>query len=258
MLQALITSVFAIIVVFGFNAFIGRVTGVDSEEQAAKMGEAVMVVFVLYLVLTALFGSNIQAVGVPFVDKLEQYPGLLSFFQADLGGFVIECASLISLVFVINLVSQFIPSSFGGGTFAGQAVRSIALVMIGLGVNHYLLEAVSGVPLFQWALTVLQCFLSGAAILITPAMVIGKMLGVSSDSGIVSFLVKKLPETKLGKALSSAATNSLLIVFVIMLIESQFGGISGMVAGLPAIINMVAVIGMMLIGYRILFKSMFK
>lgn len=117
---------------------------------------------------------------------------------------------------------------------------------------------VQGTPVFEWALTALQCFLSGAALLITPAMVIGRMIGVSSDSGIVSFLVEKLPETGVGKALSSAATNSLLLVFVIMMCESQFGPLASYISLAPTLVNLLAPLILMLGAYRILFKTMLK
>lgn len=258
MVGALTTSIVMVVAVVAINAIIGRALGVDSAEGSSKVFEAVLIIFILYLVLVSLFGSNLEAAGVPFLHELERYSGLSEFFSQDPGGFVIECAKLISLVFVINLVSQLVPSSLGGEGLGGQALRSFVLVLAGLFVNHYVLVAVQGTPAFEWALTALQCFLSGAALLITPAMVIGRMIGVSPDSGIVSFLVEKLPETGVGKALSSAATNSLLLVFVIMMCESQFGPLASYISLTPTLVNLLAPLILMFGAYRILFKTMLK
>ena len=93
--------------------------------------------------------------------------------------------------------------------------------------------------------------------MVVPAQIVGRLAGISPESGFVSFLVDKLPETKLGKALSSAATNSLIMVFVIMVFESQFGPLSSMLAAAPTVIYTIGIILIMLIGYRIIIKSFF-
>ncbi len=43
---------------------------------------------------------------------------------------------------------------------------------------------------FQWAVTALQCFLSGTALVMTPAMLLGNLLGLNPNSEWVSFLIK--------------------------------------------------------------------
>lgn len=257
MVQALIMSVTMVVLVLALNAFFGRVAGVDSAEGASKVLEAAIIVFILYIVIVALFGSNLDSVGVPFLHVIEKGMGLSQFFNSDLGGFALECAKLISLVFVITLCSQYLPSGFGGDGLSGQLLRSIVLVMIGVVINHYVLTAAQDAPLFEWAVVALQCLLSGAALMVVPAQIVGRLAGISPESGFVSFLVDKLPETKLGKALSSAATNSLIMVFVIMVFESQFGPLSSMLAAAPTVIYTIGIILIMLIGYRIIIKSFF-
>ena len=40
--------------------------------------------------------------------------------------------------------------------------------------------------IYQWALTTLQCVIFGTAIIITPTMYIGQLLGISPDNAILS------------------------------------------------------------------------
>lgn len=257
MFQVLTMSVAMIVALIALNAFLGGVAGVDSG-GSEKVFEAIIIIVLLYIVMIALFGSNMSSLGVPFLEVLGQYQGISDLFHRNLPLFILECAGLISLVFIINLVSQFVPSTLGGSGLSGQILRSVVLVALGLTVNHYVLGIVSDMPLFQWALTILECFISSAALLVTPAMVLGKLLGVSSESGLVSFLIEELPKTKVGAAMSSAATNSLLLVCVVMLFESQFGNLQSMLLGVPLLINAIGPIVIMLIAYRLMIKSLFK
>lgn len=111
---------------------------------------------------------------------------------------------------------------------------------------------------FSWVLTALQCFLSGTALAMTPAMLIGNLLQLDPQNGVVSFLVKKLPQTKIGKAMSTAATNSIILIFVIMIFESQFGSVGDLMSQVPVLISLFAPLLIMIIGIRLMIKSVTK
>ena len=147
---------------------------------------------------------------------------------------------------------------FGGAGITGKIIRSIVLVLVGVIANNYFLAIMKKSVFFSWALTALQCFLSGTALAMTPAMLIGNLLQLDPQSSVVSFLVKKLPQTKIGKAMSTAATNSIVLVFVIMIFESQYGSIGDFMSQVPALISLFAPLFIMLIGIRLMIKSVTK
>lgn len=93
---------------------------------------------------------------------------------------------------------------------------------------------------------------------LTPAIIIGKILQLDPKSEVVSFLVKKLPQTKVGKSMSAATSNAILFVLVILIFESQFGNISDFISQVPMLISLVAPIFIMLIGIRLMIKSVTK
>ena len=196
--------------------------------------------------------------GIPFVDQLDNYSSITFMFKDSPGIFILECTELISLTFVISLISSFIPSGFGGDGFTGKVIRSVVLVLIGVVANNYFLALMKQTVFFSWALVALQCFLSGTALVMTPAMLIGNLLQLDPESNIVSFLVKKLPQTKIGKALSTAATNSILLLFVIMIFESQFGSIGAFMSQIPALISLFAPTIIVIIGIRLVVKAVTK
>lgn len=258
MIQIIVLSAALIITLLILNSFLNRICGFDSAGDYGKVLEGTLTIGILYLVVMSLFGNSLMPDGIPFVDRMDSYTSLTEMFKNNLPVFVIECAELISLTFIISLISNLIPDTFGGNGITGKILRSIALVLIGLIANNYFLSLMEKTIFFSWAITALQCFLSGTALLMTPAMLIGNLLNLNPDSEIVSFLIKKLPQTKIGTALSTAASNSLLFIFVIMLFESQYGGINAFMNQIPAIISLFAPIVIIIIGIGLAIKSVTK
>lgn len=258
LIQIIILSGVLVILLMIFNAFLNHICGYDSSGEYGKVLEGTLTIAILYLVIIALFGNNLMPDGIPFVDKMDNYLSLTDMFRNSLSVFVMECAELISLTFIISLVSSFIPSTFGGSGITGKTIRSIVLVLVGVVANNYFLSLMEKTIFFSWAITALQCFLSGTALVMTPAMLIGNLLKLNPDSEIISFLIKKLPQTKIGKAMSTAASNSIVLVFVIMIFESQYGSMTALVNQVPALISLFAPIIIMIMGIRLMIKSVTK
>lgn len=258
MVQAIILSGILVITLLILNSFLDSICGFDSSGNHGKVLEATLTIAILYLFIIGLFGNQLMPDGIPFVDQLSNYPSLTLMFQNKPSIFVLECVELISLTFVISLITSFIPSSFGGSGITGKILRSIVLVLVGVIANNYFLAAMKQTVFFSWAVVALQCFLSGTALAITPAAVIGSLLHLHPKNQIVSFLVEKLPQTKIGKSLSTAATNSIMLVFVIMIFESQYGSIGNLVSQAPALISLFAPLVGMILGMRLMVKSVVK
>lgn len=258
MIQVIILSGGLVVLLLILNSFLNSVCGLDSSGNHGKVLEGTLTITILYLVIITLFGNQLMPDGIPFVDQLDDYSSLTFMFRVSPSIFILECAELISLTFVISLISSFIPSGFGGAGITGKIIRSIVLVLVGVIANNYFLAIMKKSVFFSWALTALQCFLSGTALAMTPAMLIGNLLQLDPQSSVVSILVKKLPQTKIGKAMSTAATNSIVLVFVIMIFESQYGSIGDFMSQVPALISLFAPLFIMLIGIRLMIKSVTK
>ncbi len=258
MIQIIVMSVILVVLLILLNSFLDYICGIDSSGNHGKVLEGTLTIVILYFVIISLFGNQLISVGIPFVDQLDHYSSLMFMFEERPTVFVFECAELISLTFVISLISSYIPSTFGGNGITGAVVRGIVLVLIGIVANNYFLSLVKKTDLFSWALTALQCFFSGTALVLTPAAIIGKMLRLNPESEVVSFLITKLPQTKVGKAMSTAASNAILLVFVIMIFESQFGSIGNFVSQVPVLLSLFAPLLIMLMGIRLMIKSVTK
>lgn len=255
MLQLMILSSILIVSLLLFNSFLSCVCGLDSTGEYKNVLEGSLTIGILYLLIIGLFGSSMELKGIPFVDKLDSYGSLTELFHSSINVFVLECAELISLTFIISLISNLIPNSFGGSSFTGKVIRSIIVALVGLIANNYFLALAQKTIFFSWAIIALQCFFSGVSLFLTPTILLGRLLHLDPESNIISFLVKNLPQTKIGKSISTATTNSIILLFVIMIFESQFGGLSSWLNQLPSFISLFAPIVFMLIGIRLMIKS---
>ncbi len=258
MAQILVLSCGLIVAIIIINTFFSHISGIESEGQFGSVVEGILAIIILYVCIIELFGSDLSLTGIPFMGKLEEYKSIIEMYKRDMGGFAVECAKLISLTFVISLLSNIVSSSWGGNGYTGKIIRSIILVLGGLIANSYLLTIIQKTVLFDWSITALQCFFSGTALVLTPAMVLGKILGLDPKSSVVSFLVKKLPQTKIGKSISTATSDSLLFIFALMIFESQFGSLSTALQEVPVFISMLAPIIFITLGIKIMLKLISK
>lgn len=258
LIQVIVFSAILVILLLILNSFLNYICGVNTSGNHGKVLEGALTIAILYFVIISLFGNHLISDGIPFIDQLDYYSSLSIMFREKPTVFVFECAELISLTFIISLISSYIPSGFGGNGITGTVIRGIVLVLIGVIVNNYIISLVKESALFSWALTAIQCFFSGTAMVLTPAIIIGKILQLDPKSEVVSFLVKKLPQTKVGKSMSAATSNAILFVLVILIFESQFGNISDFISQVPMLISLVAPIFIMLIGIRLMIKSVTK
>lgn len=256
MMEALALSLSLVLALFLINSFLSKVGG--GEAGFENVMEGTLAIVFLYLVVISLAGRDNMVVGLPFIDRLSGNMSLTDFGRLEPGLFILECAELISLTFLISYLSQLVPSSFGGSGFTGKTIRNVVLVLLGVAVNHYFLTLMEQTPVYAWAITALQCFIAGTALTVTPAMFIGGLLHMSPQSKPVAFLVEKLPQTKAGKALSTAASNSLVLVFTMMAFESMFGGIASAADRLPAIISLFAPFVLIVLGIRLALRSVLR
>ena len=255
MIRVIVSSCVLIITLLILNALFDSISGTGTNGEFGKVIEGTTTIVFLYFVIIGMFGSDLAIQGLPFVDKLDSYKSLTMMFKDRTFLFVIECAELISLTFVISFVSNVIPTGFGGSAYTGKIMRSIAVALIGVLINHYFISVIKKTVFFQYGMDALHCFFAGTSLVLTPAMLIGRLLDLDPESKIVAFLVKQLPQTKVGKALSTSTTNSLVFVFSIMIFESQFGNLSDVLQQVPSIISLFAPIVIMIMGFRIMFKA---
>lgn len=255
MTELIIMNGVLILTITIINAVMKNAFGVSGYD---KVMEGSITVIILYAVLLALFGDVLSIAGLPFVDQMDYYKTISRIFHEDIWLFIRECAELVSLTFVISFVSQAIPSGWSGTALTGKIIRSMIVVLIGVIINNYFYLMLQKTIFFSWAVNALQCFFLGTALLVTPAMILGNALHVTTNNALVTFLVQKLPQTKVGKAVSTSVTNSLVLIGVIMIFENQFGSLGGVLNEMPSIVYLIFGIGVLGFILRFMISMLMK
>ena len=247
--------VLSLVVIDGVLAY---VTGEDNRGNRILSG--FFTILILYFVILAIMGtgseSGFVSDGIPFVAFMDKDTTLLSIMHNNFSLFITETAELITLLFLISFIEKILPTSSSNISF--MIISRTILVLVGILANCFLISFIYAFPTYRMILTIIQCILSGAALILTPIMMVGKVLGISSNITPLSFIIDELADTAVGRALVSAVTRTAILMIGLMFYESHFGPISGILNFGIQIVYMIGPIVIMCIGISIMVKSMFK
>ena len=250
MIKLIIFIGILILFVVGIDAL--KMYALGETGQSNQIASGLYTVFFLYIIIVGIISSGAEhgliSDGIPFVTIMGKDTTLISIMHDHLGLFVSETAELISLMFLISVVERIIPVN--NKNISIMIVSRLIIVLVGIIANSFIVSLVIANDIYQWGLTCLQCLISGTTIIVSPAMLIGKLLGVDPDNPIIKYVVKKLPETAIGKGMSAAVTRSAVLLVGTMVLESQSGplygilevGLNLLIAFLPIIVSIITLI----------------
>lgn len=256
MATLLTTCVILLFVLLLFNGVIDAATGAGKVNFYGVIEGTITVVFLYWVIISCYGMGSVNYNGIPFMDKLETYGSISNMFHEGMPDFLLECTELISMTFLMALISRLVPAGFGGTGITRSLIRSVVIVLAGILFNQAVLSVAEKNEIFGWAVTALRCFLTGGALLITPAVLIGSLLHLNSNSAVVLYLLEQLPQTAIGRAFSTAVTNSLVLVFSIMLVESQFGSLLSIVSGASQLIALGGVFVLIALGIKLITRTL--
>ncbi len=258
MLSLLVCLGAMVLILVVFDGAMSYVTG--EINRGDRIISGFITILILYAVIMGIMGSGTDngfiSDGIPFVSSMNRDTTLTSIFHDNLGLFVKETAELISLLFLISFIEKVIPTS--DVNISMMIVSRVILVLVGVLANCIIMSFVYENEIFKWALIILQCTLSGAVIVVTPTMLIGRLLGVNPSNTALAFAIEQLPDTVVGQAFTAALSRSAVLLLGLMILESQAGPLSGMLSLGIQLVNAIAPIVISCIGISIMLKTMFK
>lgn len=127
MIQCILTCLALIILLIFVNLGISHLCGTDTSGQFKTALEGALTIFLLYLLLLTLLNHTSFAQGIPFAGKIEVYGSLTQLFHADFLVFVLECTKLISLTFLIAILSGIFTNFLPGASFGIKFIKNIGL-----------------------------------------------------------------------------------------------------------------------------------
>lgn len=254
LLVDMVVMILAVVTIDGITAY---VTG--EQNKGNRIISSLITITLLYMVIVGMMGSSSSGFisdGIPFASVIDKKTALVDLMHNDLWTFVKETAELISLCFLISFIERVLPVE--NSNISVMITSRIILVLAGIICNSMVVSLVYENEIYQWALTILQCLLSGTAIVLPPAAMIGRIVGLDSDNPIVSYILEQLQGSAFGQALSSSVSRAAVLIFGLMLIEKQFGTLYGMLNIGTQVISAFAPIVVICIGISIAIKSLFK
>lgn len=258
MLSLLICLVSMVLLLVVFDGIMAYVTG--ETNKGNKIISSFITILILYSVVIYIIGNGANggfiSNGIPFASIMSKDTMLITIMHEQLGSFVIETSKLISLVFFISFIEKLLPVN--NTNISLMITSRVILVLVGIIVNCFVISFVYESQIYQWALTTLQCVISGTAIIITPTMYIGQLLGISPDNAILSYAIDQLPHTAIRQAFTSAVSRTAVLMLGLMIFESECGSLSGILSLGIQLIYAIAPIIITCIGISIVIKSIFK
>lgn len=257
MLSLLVCLGIMVLCLVVFDGAMAYVTG--EVNKGDRIISSFITIIILYAVIMGIMSSGTEngfiSDGIPFVSIMDKDTTLTSIMHEHLGVFVAETAELISLFFLISFIEKFLPKS--NSNISLMITSRLILVLVGVLVNCFVVSFVYESQIYKWALTTLQCVLSGVAIVVTPTMLIGQLLGMNPSNTALAYAIDQLPHTAVGQAFTSAVSRTTVLMLGLMIFESQCGPLSGMLNFGIQLVYAIAPIIIACIGISIMLKSIF-
>lgn len=259
MLQMLLTLCLMTVALVSIYAGIEWIGG-NPQSSKSLVNGCITVVF-LYLLIVSMYTTNYNAgafhEGIPFLNEIERYGSLTAVFRENKLLFSFQMAELVVLVFAIKLISKIMTLNVGKGV-SGLLISRLILVMTGILLNGFLMQAVKDHEVYKWGVHCLYCIISGGSVIITPFMIVGRIMGLDSDNKLVAYIVNELPKTELGKAMSTSVSSSVIFLFYVAALEKQYGTVKQMLRGGIVLLNTAAPLIIMVLGIGMLIKIILK
>lgn len=258
MLNLLICLGAMVLLLVAFDGAMAYVTGETCKGNTIISG--FITILMLYAVIMGIMGSGTSigfiSDGIPFVSCMDKNTTLISILHNDPLLFAKETAELISLCLLISFIEKILPTN--NVNVPMMIISRVILVMVGVIVNCVVTSFVCKNQIYKWALVALQSVLAGTTVIVTPAVFVGNLLHVNPNNKALTYALKQLSGTAIGKSFSAALSRSAVLLIGLMILESQIGPLSGMMDFGIQLVNAIAPIIVSCIGLSILLKSMFK
>ncbi len=258
MIVTLVGAIVLLAALFG-----GLATIAGEQDKGGTIISNCMTALFLYILVIAMFGvkgngvfsGGILQSGVPLIGDIDTYGSVGALVSNQPSKFALDFVELVTLTVIINWISQFFGSE---GGFAGMVVKKIIVVLVGTLLYGMFMEFVRENIFMKWAVYAVECLITGGAILITPAMLLSALTRQSQDSFAVRYAISQFPNTRIGRAVSSAITSSVMLIVVIVVLESQYGSIKNIFSGLIGSMGGIGTIVVMIMGIYFIISALKK
>lgn len=256
MIVTIALTVVALLAIFGGLSIVCG----DNEKGSSIMTECLSALVLYFFIITfygiGLTGNGILSSSLPLISDIDKYGNLTSFFNAQPDIFALDFVELVILFILVNIISRFIHSS--GGGIAGTIILKIIIIFMSCLIYGIFMDFVRENVYLKWTVYLVECVITGSAIVYTPTVIIAFILGFKPETYLVTYLLEELPKSSIGKSISSAISSATVFIFVIAALESQYGSIKNILSSTISIIPGFGTIIIMLMGIYFMINALKK
>lgn len=255
MIGNLIGCIVVLVALFGFLC---NLTG--EKNKGNQILNNCMTSIVIYLMIVTIFGfsdsdMNFINLKVPFLAGIQKYETIKTYISNDIAMFALDFAQLVTLVFLINIITNSI--KFENAGFAGMISSRLVIVMISVFVYGFLMNLIENNIIFKWSIYCIECLITGVSIIYTPLSIVSLLTGIKKDNYVNTYILAGLKESYLGKCITKAITSSIVLVIFLCLLDYQYGGVFNVVDITLSSFSEIAACIIVLMGIYFMVKSLF-
>lgn len=251
MVGNLLGCLFVLFLIFGFLC---NLTG--DENKGMQIINNCVTAIVIYVMIIGIFSaknSEIIKINIPFWNGVVKYGTLKNYLSASVGGFALDFVQLVTLILMINWVSNII--SFDKAGFAGILTSKLVIVLIGILIYGFVMHFIEKNIFFKWAVYVIECIITGGSIVVTPLLIIKTITGTKQDAFVNAYILDSLKQSKLVKAITASISSSIVILVFMYSMDLQSGGVNSALSDVMQSFGGIAGIIIVLMGIYFMVKS---
>ena len=168
MIGNLIGCLFVLFILFGLLC---NLTGDENKgTQIINNCVTAIVIYAMIIVIFSAKNSEVIKLNIPFWNGVVKYGTLKNYLNASAGGFALDFVQLVTLVLLINWVSNIM--SFDKAGFVGILTSKFIIVFIGILIYGFVMHFIEKNIFFKWVVYVVECIITGGSIVVTPLLII--------------------------------------------------------------------------------------
>ena len=206
MIGNLIGCLFVLFILFGLLC---NLTGDENKGmQIINNCVTAIVIYSMIIVIFSAKNSEIIKLNIPFWNGIVKYGTLKSYLKASAGGFALDFIQLVTLVLLINWVSNIM--SFDKAGFIGILTSKFIIVFIGILIYGFIMQFIEKNIFFKLAVYAIECIITGGSIVVTPLLIIKTITGTKQEAFVNAYILDSLKQSNIGKAITASISSSIV------------------------------------------------
>lgn len=254
-------STFAAFILILTAIFGGLCLITGEENKGNQILVSCMTAAILFMMVVVMFSTGSGSPGIftsaiPLIESVQKAGSIRELLAQFPGRFALDFVELVTIMLLIRWISNIYSASDAG--FAGKILTRMIIVFMSVVAYGFFMDIARDNIVMKWAVYCVECMVTGTAILYTPAFILAHITGWTLDNPTIAYTLSQFPQTNIGRAISSAISESIVFLVFLLILESQYGSIESILGGMLESMESIGVCILMLMGIYFMVTSIKK